>query len=395
MMSVGLARRAAAFGASAAVLAAMAAGLVAGPAQAATSTKAAKPASGPKVSVTAPKASPGDYEGSCPVKVNFSAKIKVPVKGKTELAYRWLHGDGSKSKVKVVKLKGKGTKTVTVKQAVTFKDEVKGWEAVQVLSPKKVTSKKGYFAVSCQEPLKDVRTQLDPTITARVWASPSSYTGPCTYGDKIDFVGLIKADRPTWVRYQWVLNGDVVDRGKVKVRDTRKVGFGISPRHSQRGWAQLEILGSDGTSSNRASYKVWCRDGKPQHPKPEHPKPDARVSASASVKTTSDCSVTSSGQITSTGAGRVSYTWSLNGSVVDSGYTYFTREGGTHFVSGISSALSGDAAKGGTVRFSVTGPNNGDTVTSSYAACKAPAPATEPTPSPSPSPATTTSAPAA
>src|SRR5262245_43874083 len=98
MISAGLARRAAAFGVSAAVLAALTAGLVASPAQA--DSKA------PKVSVSAPKASPKAHEGTCPVKVDFSATVKVPVKGKTELAYRWLHGDGSKSKVKVVKLKG-------------------------------------------------------------------------------------------------------------------------------------------------------------------------------------------------------------------------------------------------------------------------------------------------
>ncbi|MGP4103444.1 hypothetical protein [Nonomuraea sp. KM90] len=379
MMSVGLARRAAAFGASAAVLATMAAGLVAGPAQAATSaTAAGKAASGPKVSVSAPKASPGDYEGSCPAKVNFSAKIKVPVKGKTELAYRWLHGDGSKSKVNVIKLSGKGTKTVTVKQSITFKEDVKGWEAVQVLGPKKVTSKKGYFAVDCQKPQENVRTHLDVSVSARAWASPSSYAGPCTPGDKIDFVGLIETTRPTWVRYRWVLNGDVVDYGKIKVRDARKVGFGISPRHSQRGWAQLEILGPDGTSSNRAYYKVWCKDGY------EAPKPQpTKVAGSISVETKSDCSVAASGQITSTGAGRVNYSWSLNGTVVSSGYTYFDRDGGVHSIAGFTSALAGDAAKGGRVTFSITGPNNGDTITRSYEACKAPAPASAPEATPS------------
>src|SRR5689334_9704011 len=126
MMSVGLARKAAAFGASAAVLAAMAAGLVASPAQAATSAAAgkagtataAKSTKSGKVSVTTPKVSSKDYQGSCPVNLRFSSRISVPVKGKTELAYRWLHGDGSKGKVQVVKLKGHGTKSVTVKESV-------------------------------------------------------------------------------------------------------------------------------------------------------------------------------------------------------------------------------------------------------------------------------------
>ncbi|GAA3578213.1 hypothetical protein GCM10022419_069540 [Nonomuraea rosea] len=379
MMSTGLARKAAAFGASAAVLAALAAGLVASPAQAATATTAktatTATAKGAKVYVSTPKASTGDYEGSCPVKVNFSAKIKVAAKGKTELAYRWLHGDGSKGKVKVVKLKG--TKSVTVKQSVTFKEDVKGWEAVQVLGPKKVTSKKGYFSVSCGKQQEDVRTNWDLSVSARAWASPSSYAGPCTPGDKIDFVGLIETNRPTWVRYRWVLNGDVVDYGRVKVRDARKVGFGFSPRHSDRGWAQLEILGPDSGSSNRAYYKVWCKDTAPEAPA-------VKISAATSVATTTDCKVTASGTVTSTGAGKVRWTWTLNGTSVGSGETYFGRHGGTKSIDAISAALTGEAAKGGTVSLSVTGPDNSETVTKSYSACQSPSPSPSPTPTESP-----------
>ncbi|MEV0823492.1 hypothetical protein [Nonomuraea rubra] len=371
MMSVGLARKAAAFGASAAVLAALSAGLMSSPAQA---------ASGPKVAVSAPKATPGDYDGSCPTKINFSAKIKVPVKGKTELAYRWLHGDGSKSKVSVIKLSGKGTKTVTVKQSITFKDDVKGWEAVQVLGPKKVTSKKGYFSVSCQKPQDDARTHLDVSVSARAWASPSSYAGRCdTYGDKIDFTGVIKTNRPSWVRYRWVLNGEVVDYGKIKVRDARKVGFGINPRHSQRGWAQLQVLSPDATSSNRAYYKVWCKDEYKDHDhdhKGDHKSPeshDIKVSAAASVTTSASCALTSTGSVTSTGAGKVRYQWSVNGTAVKSGEVSFDGAG-TKSVEGLSTTLTGDATKGGKVTLLVVGPDNSDVVNQSYAACGTPAP---------------------
>ncbi|MGI5286836.1 hypothetical protein ACQEVF_26350 [Nonomuraea polychroma] len=370
------ARKVAAFGASAAVLAALTAGLVASPAQAATATKG-----GPKVSATAPKATPSKYEGSCPVKVNFSAKIKVPVKGKTELAYRWLHGDGSKSKVKVIKLKGKGVKTVTVKQSITFKDDVKGWEAVQVLGPKKYTSKKGYFSVSCEKPAEepkgdDWRTHLDVTVSAHAWASPSSYVGPCTPGDKIDFVGLIKVDRPSWVKYRWVLNGDVVDYGKVKVYDARKVGFGISPRHSGRGWAQLEVFGPDNASSNRAYYKVWCKDPAPA--------PVTKVSAISLVTATNHdgCKVGAHATVNATGSAKVQLTWSVNGMSVSKDEIAFYGAG-SKTVALSELPLKGDAVKGGTVTLTVTGPNNGDTITQSYAACNVPAPASTPSATPS------------
>ncbi|MEO3793470.1 hypothetical protein ABGB14_24930 [Nonomuraea sp. B10E15] len=385
-MSVGLARKAAAIGASTAVLAALAAGLVSSPAQAATAAtaSAAKAKAGSKVTVARPKASTRNYEGSCPAKIKFSATVKVPVKGKTKLAYRWLHGDGSKSKVKTVTLKGKGTKTVTVRQSITFKDDVKkGWEAVQVLGPKKVTSKKGYFSVSCEkeERLKEVRTHLDRTVSARAWVNPSRYVGSCD-GDRIGVAGVIKTDRPTWVRYRWVLNGDVVHYGKVKVRDARKVGFSFAPRHSQRGWAQLQVLRPDATSSNRAYYKVWCKDKPPVHVPGSH----AKVSASSSVSTTAACSLSASGTIRSTGAARVKWSWTLNGATVSSGVAEFGRHGGSERVSFSKGKLTGRHAHGGNVTLSVTGPNNSDSSTSGYAPCgpDAPAPAASPTSVPSP-----------
>ncbi|HEX4816395.1 MAG TPA: hypothetical protein VFV66_26950 [Nonomuraea sp.] len=354
------ARRAAAFGAAAAMLATLAAGLVAGPAQAA-SGKA------PKVAASAPKAKPSAYEGDCPVKVTFSAKIKVPVKGKTKLAYRWLHGDGSKSKVSVIKLKGKGTKTVTVRQTITFKSDVKGWEAVQVLGPKKYTSKKGYFSVDCQE--KVYHEPAYPNVWARAWASPDEYVGVCTPGDKIGFTGLIKVDRPSWVRYRWILNGDVVDYGKVKVYDARKVGFGISPRHSQRGWAQLEVLSPDHTYSNRAYYKVWCKEPAPA--------PKVKVWASNLVTATNHdgCKLGAHATINTTGPARVKWVWSVNGQSVLKGEAYFGGSG-AKTVNLDERALSGDAAKGGTVTLSVFGPNNGDRISQTYAACRVTIPAT-------------------
>ncbi|SDI83832.1 hypothetical protein [Nonomuraea jiangxiensis] len=370
MMSVGLARKAAAAGASAAVLAALGAGLVASPAQAATSATAAASKTA-KVSVSTPKAAVRDYEGSCPTEVDFSATIKVPVKGKTKLSYRWLHGDGSKGKVRSLTLTGKGTKSVTVKQSITFKDDVKGWEAVQVLGPKSFTSKKGYFSVSCKEPMKlrEARTHLN--VSARAWASPSTYVGSCTTGKRISFSGVISSNRPAWVRYRWVLNGDAVDYGKIKVNDSRRVGFSISPRHSGRGYAQLQVLSPDRASSNRAEYKVWCKDkDRDEHSAPSY---GAEVKASVSASTTSDCKVSASGSIFTKGAAKARYSWLLNGQTVGGGEVSFDRHGGSKSVS-LTKALNGAATKGGSVTLAVSGPRNSETVTAFFAACKTPEP---------------------
>ncbi|MDR8409951.1 hypothetical protein MTP10_14530 [Nonomuraea sp. 3-1Str] len=378
MKSSPLARKAAAFGASATVLAGMVAALVASPAQAATPVATATPAAGtaglsaaatatksaPKVSVSTPRASKADYEGSCPVNVTFSSKIKVAVKGKTTLAYRWLHGDGSKGKIETIKLKGHGAKYVKVSEKLSFKENVKGWEAVQVLGPRKAVSKKGYFSVSCQSPIV-IEEEQGPEVSARVWASPSSYVGACTPGDKIDFTGRIKVSDPTWVKYRWVLNGKVVDYGRTKVYSSKTVGFGISPRESQRGYAQLEILGPDRTSSNRAYYKVWCKDEAPA----------TRVSVSSLVTATNNvgCKVGAHATLSSTGRARVEYTWLVNGKAVDSDYAYFSGAG-SRTVTLSDRELAGDATKGGKITLTASGAGSTDSITQSYAACETPKP---------------------
>ncbi|GIH99075.1 hypothetical protein Pta02_10840 [Planobispora takensis] len=289
-MKSGLARRLAAMGAGAAMLATMATGLLASPAAAASGSP--KPA----VSAGTPKASPAKHKGECPVRVTFSASIKVKaVKSKTTVAYRWLHGDGSKSKVKTFVV-GKGVKSVTVKESSTFKSDVKGWQALQVLSPRPVTSKKGYFKVSCGD--DGGKHVVRPVIGAQAWVDE----GKC----EAALIGRITASSPRWVHYRWVVNGHVVERDAVKVYDSRKVVHVIRPDRSLRGWAVLEIVDPVRTASDKVGFKIWCKDWSP------------KVSASVGEPDTyvGSCPVTRtfSGTISlSHGRDHVKYRWIRNG----------------------------------------------------------------------------------
>ncbi|MET8002533.1 hypothetical protein [Nonomuraea glycinis] len=379
MKSSALARKAAAFGASTAMLAGLVAGLAVSPAQAATAGPAAKPATGAKVSVSKPKVSTGDYQGSCPVDVKFTSTIKVkPGSKRTTVAYRWLHGDGSKGKVKTVTFKGTRTKSVTVSERATIGDELKGWQALQVLSPRKATSKKSYFSVSC---LKLDAKKPEARVSARAWASPAHYAGACTPGTKIDIVGRITVDRPSWVRYRWLVNGEVADYGKIRVRDSRTVSVGVSPRHSQRGSAVLEVLSPDRTTSNRAYYKVWCKDYTPR------PVPSVKVGASGLATSTdrTACEVGASATIHSTGSARVQYTWRLNGRTVSGGQSFFHGRG-SESVALPKQALRGPGRDGGTIMLSVQGPNNSDSILQRYEACAKPVPVTTASATPSATP---------
>jgi hypothetical protein len=318
-MNSGLARRLAAVGAGAAMLATMATGLLATPAAAASgSTQAAKAAATsasttrPAVWANTPSASVTKYKGACPVKVTFSTSVKVKtVASKTKVTYRWLRGDGSKSSVKSFTLKGKGTKSVTVKETGTFKRDTKGWQAIQVLSPRGVTSGKKYFSVSCGNDW----TVLNPPRKTGVqsWVNESN----C----KATLTGRITTSGPRWVRYQWIVNGRVVDGGAVRVDGSRTVSHVIRTHDDFRGWATLHIVG--GPSSSRDYFKVWCKDWTPT------PRPHVSVSVSAPGTYYGSCPTTRTftGTISASHVrGDVKYRWVRDGvagswqSVYFSGY---------------------------------------------------------------------------
>jgi len=179
MFSRGLARLAAV---GAAALTAVGSGLVATPAAA-----AGAPVKKPVVSVSTPTASPQGHVGKCPVTVTFAAKVRLKVRGKATVAYRWLRGDGSRSAVRTRTVKGRGVKTVTVAEKATFTKSVKGWQALQLLSPRKVTTKKAYFEVSCRRPVKPAPGRPGPgkpghgkiPAFVKAFVHVPDYTGVC------------------------------------------------------------------------------------------------------------------------------------------------------------------------------------------------------------------------
>ncbi|MEV5413987.1 hypothetical protein AB0K60_34790 [Thermopolyspora sp. NPDC052614] len=304
MKSTGLVRRLAAAGAGVAVLATMAIGLTAGSASASTAaagTAATTAATG--VYATTPVASPKHFKGECPVDVTFTSKIKVKVKGKTTVAYRWLHGDGSKSKVKTLTLRGKGTKYVTVKEKSTFKEDVKGWQALQVLEPRKTTTKKGYFSVSCAPSFRD-EVERPSFVTASV--DVPDFSGVCTPYSKVTAEGLIRVGKPTWVKYRWIHNGEVVDDGAIKVYGAKKVYYTFHPRHSHKGSVKLDIVRPRHGDDDTDFYTVWCK-----RPVERDEPVKAWASASGAGGYVGACPVerTFTGTVSANGRAVVKYRW--------------------------------------------------------------------------------------
>ncbi|MCG5216859.1 hypothetical protein [Streptosporangium sp. KLBMP 9127] len=352
-MSKGLARRLAALGAGVAMAATMVSGLFAAPAAASAGTATSVK---PKVSASTPKASPKSYEGGCPVKVTFSSTVTVkPTKSKTPVVYRWLRSDGSKSKVKSYTLSGKSKKSVTFKETGTFKRDVKGWQRLQVLSPRNVTSSKGYFAVDCQ---KRIEHKPPKRSWVKAYVEVDRYSNSCY--SEIDAVASIRVGKPSWVKYRWIQNGRVVDTGSVKVWDDRRVHYSFRPRESHRGWVALEIVRPKYTHSNRAYYKVSCDDDAKAY---------AQVSAPADYEGSCPVAREFSGTVdVRGGSATVHYRWvgpNYRGPLES---LYFSRHSGSKSVS-----HTANASESGTIKrwIEIVGPNNSSSnVASTEVKCK-------------------------
>ena len=121
---------------------------------------------------------------------------------------------------------------------VTFKKSAKGWMALQLLSPRKVTTGKTYFAVSCQLPVR-----LKPGKPGhgkkpdfvKAYVHVPDYTGVCPPSRGVTAKGLIKTFRPTVVKYRWVHNGRVVGKGTVKVIRDKRISYTFKP-NERAGW---------------------------------------------------------------------------------------------------------------------------------------------------------------
>ena len=87
---------------------------------------------------------------------------------------------------------GQGHQDVTVKETGTFKGDTKGWQAIQVLSPRAATSGKKYFSVSCGNDWTVLNPPHKHRTSAQVWVDEDN----C----QATLIGRITTSGPRWVR---------------------------------------------------------------------------------------------------------------------------------------------------------------------------------------------------
>ncbi|NRQ36436.1 hypothetical protein HII36_32070 [Nonomuraea sp. NN258] len=222
-------------------------------------------AAGVTVKIGKPRVTPAAYTGDCPITTDFSARVAV--RGAGRITYRWVGSGGVKSKVMTARVT---SGSALVRGSRTFRADAAGWQALQVLSPRKATSAKAAYSVSCA-PIGDVTATYthDPSPAVRVSAEVADvapYSGACPLpGRAVTFTGTIKGGPAA---YRWA-DSDGGAQPVERLTSGTRVTSTRTFLTSATGTRWLELLDAKGRvvhRSNRAAYRVTCTPPPQQDP---------------------------------------------------------------------------------------------------------------------------------
>ncbi|GAA3473792.1 hypothetical protein [Nonomuraea roseola] len=192
--------------------------------------------------------------------VRFGARIVVRPQGRTvKVKYRWITGDGDRGPTRTLTFRGHGTKSKTVFDEQEFEDGASGWQAVQILSPRRFTSARARFDVDgCAE------EEPEPEASVSLTVDDADSRGRCDGSDhRVTFDGVVRVTGgPATVRYRWRLDGRTVDDGSVRVSRSERLRHVLRPTASGSGTMTLEIWGPN-RDADRVRYRVTCASAAP------------------------------------------------------------------------------------------------------------------------------------
>lgn len=340
----------------------------AGASEVGASVKASTVGMGGTVRFGAVKAGPVRYDGSCPASTEFTATVSV--KGVTRFTYRWLRSDGTRGAVRTARAGA----AVKLRERRTFDATTTGWQAVQVLSPRRATSRRAHFAVTCGGAALDA-TRSDsaaPPATATAKVSGDSHAGACPA--TLTFTGTVRVSRvPAAVAYRWVdsdggalatehlwFAGGTKSHGSAARRVTSSRTF----LASQTGTRWIEILGPGGrvlSSSDKAAYRVACA-ATPQPPQVVVKAADPWVSPTGYQGTcTRPLEFTFHANVSATKPVKVSYVWIRGDGTKYPGQVTLTKDDLLKDVAHTWRVADPTATSGGSARLLITSPGQART----------------------------------
>ena len=104
-----------------------------------------------KVTEVVVTVTPPSYEGECPKRFDFEAKITVDTPGTVK--YQWTRSDGAIAPVRKLIFKQPGSEKVTSfwQLGSEGKRYIKYWKAIKILVPNRYDSEKAEFSLECTE----------------------------------------------------------------------------------------------------------------------------------------------------------------------------------------------------------------------------------------------------
>lgn len=211
------------------------------------------------------RASPANFTGACPKRIEFNGAIAVSG-GAGVVRYRFIRSDGAQGAVQSLRFDRPGRKPVSTAWTLGApgRHYPEYWQAIQILEPNPLESEKALFTLHCEAPGPETEPS-GPRVTAvRLQAGPADYTGTCP--QEIVFLGRITADGPGTVSYRFIRS----DGAQGPVQQLRFSGPGTEPvRNTWRlgapgkeyiqYWQVLKVLEPNEMESNKAFFNLRCR----------------------------------------------------------------------------------------------------------------------------------------
>ena len=284
---------------------------------------------GPVFAVTAAAASvsPGSYSGACPGTFVFSANITT--NGPGSVTYRWERSDGTAGQTETLNFTGAGTQAVTNSRQLSANGSF--WERVHVLTPNDTSSNDASFTNSCGG-------FAVTATTASV--SPSTYGGACP--GTFNFLADITTNGAGSVTYRWERSDGVTGPTQTLTFNAAGTQPAAAASWQLDGngafWERVHVLTPNDISSNQATFTNSCGI---------IPFAVTATTASVSPSTYSGAcpgTFNFSGNITTTGAGSVTYQWERSDGVTGPTQTLTFNAAGTQPAAAASWQLGANGA---------------------------------------------------
>jgi hypothetical protein len=91
-------------------------------------------------------ASPKNYSGDCPTKINFNGKIQANRPGRVQ--YKFIRSDGANAPIHTIDFRRPGSRLVNT--SWTLGKSFSGWQAIQILYPQQAHSNRAAFTIRCR-----------------------------------------------------------------------------------------------------------------------------------------------------------------------------------------------------------------------------------------------------